>query len=125
MQIETYEHRNQIFIVMELCAGGDLYSRDPYTEAEAARIVSSILSAISYMHSKNICHRDLSEFTYHLQWIPKNLCLRVSQVFLSICIEYENILFINDHPKAEIKLIDFGLSKKFGKEELTEGVGTM
>jgi serine/threonine protein kinase len=44
--IETFEHRNQIFIVMELCSGGDLYSRDPYTEEEAARIVSSILSAI-------------------------------------------------------------------------------
>jgi serine/threonine protein kinase len=39
--------------------------------------------------------------------------------------EYENILFINDSPKAEIKLIDFGLSKRFGKEKLTEGVGTM
>ena len=61
--IETYEHRNQIFIVMELCSGGDLYSRDPYSEAEAARIVASILSAISYMHSKNITHRDLSKFS--------------------------------------------------------------
>jgi len=57
--IETFEHRNQIFIVMELCSGGDLYSRDPYTEDEAARIVSSILSAVSYMHTKNIIHRDL------------------------------------------------------------------
>lgn len=35
-------------------------------------------------------------------------------------------MFINDDPKAEIKLIDFGLSKKFGPgEDLTEGVGTM
>jgi serine/threonine protein kinase len=57
--IETFEHRNQIFIVMELCSGGDLYSRDPYKEEEAARIISSILSAISYMHSKNMAHRDL------------------------------------------------------------------
>jgi serine/threonine protein kinase len=57
--IETFEHRNQIFIVMELCSGGDLYSRDPYKEEEAARIVSSILSAIAYMHSKNMAHRDL------------------------------------------------------------------
>lgn len=56
--METFEHRNQIFIVMELCSGGDLYSRDPYTEEQAARIVSSILSAIAYMHSKNIAHRD-------------------------------------------------------------------
>lgn len=57
--IETFEHRNQLFIIMELCYGGDLYSRDPYTEEHAARIVSSVLSAIAYMHSKNILHRDL------------------------------------------------------------------
>lgn len=96
--METFEHRNQIFIVMELCSGGDLYTRDPYTEAEAARIVGSILSAISYMHSRNVCHRD---------------------------IKYENILFMNDSPRAEVKLIDFGLSAKFGQEKLTEGVGTI
>ena len=47
------------FVLTQLCWGGDLYSRDPYTEEEAARIVSSILSAISYMHSRNVCHRDL------------------------------------------------------------------
>jgi serine/threonine protein kinase len=97
--IETFEHRNQIFIVMELCAGGDLYSRDPYTEEDAARILSSILSALGYMHSKNVVHRDL---------------------------KYENILFVNDSPKAEVKLIDFGLSKVYGDNaQLTEGVGTI
>ena len=96
--METYEHRNQIFIVMELMSGGDLYSRDPYTEDEAARIVSSILSAVAYMHDKGFCHRDL---------------------------KYENIIFTNNDPKSEIKLIDFGLSAKFGKDDLTEGVGTM
>lgn len=97
--IETFFHRNQIFIVMELCSGGDLYSRDPYTEEEAARITSSILSAISYMHSRKVIHRD---------------------------IKYENILFVNDRPFAEIKLIDFGLSKKYNSGEImTEGVGTV
>lgn len=51
------------------------------------------------MHSKNILHRDL---------------------------KYENILFVNDSPQAEIKLIDFGLSKVYGdNSELTEGVGTI
>jgi len=96
--METYEHRNQIFIVMELCSGGDLYSRDPYTEAEAARIVTSVVSAIAYMHSKNICHRDL---------------------------KYENIMFVNNDPRAEVKLIDFGLSAKFAGADMTEGVGTI
>lgn len=84
---------------MELCWGGDLYSRDPYTEDEAARIAASILSAVRYMHSRRIVHRDL---------------------------KYENILFAHDGPLAEIKLIDFGLSKKYASDkELTEGVGTV
>jgi calcium-dependent protein kinase len=98
--IETFEHRQQIFVIMELCSGGDLYTRDPYTEEEAARITSCILSAVSYMHSRNILHRDL---------------------------KYENILFVNDSVHAEIKLIDFGLSRMFAtaNEQLTEGVGTM
>lgn len=97
--METFEHRNQIFIVMELCSGGDLYSRDPYKEEDAARILSSVLSALAYMHSKNVVHRDL---------------------------KYENILFVNDSPKAEVKLIDFGLSKVYGDNaQLTEGVGTI
>jgi serine/threonine protein kinase len=64
--IETYEHRNQIFIVMELCYGGDLYTRDPYTEEDAARIVSSILSAVSYMHDQNFIHRDCTSCLYGL-----------------------------------------------------------
>ena len=51
------------------------------------------------MHSKNVVHRDL---------------------------KYENILFVNDSPKAEIKLIDFGLSKVYGDNtQLTDGVGTI
>jgi len=52
--IETFDHRNQLFVIMELCSGGDLYSRDPYTEEEAARLTSSILGAISYMHFKGM-----------------------------------------------------------------------
>ena len=44
-------------------------------------------------------------------------------------VKYENIMFENDTPDAEIKVIDFGLSKKFvsGKEDdvMTEGVGTI
>lgn len=98
--IETFEHRNQLFMVMECCSGGDLYSRDPYTEEQAARIINSILSAVSYMHEHTIVHRDL---------------------------KYENILFVNNSPHAEIKIIDFGLSKKYiaACPTLSEGVGTI
>lgn len=41
--------------------------------------------------------------------------------------KFENIMFENRSPDAEIKLIDFGLSKKFlpGDQYMTEGVGTV
>ncbi len=74
--IETYEDKGQLYLVLELCSGGDLYSRDPYTEDQAARIVGSILSAVDFMHSHGIVHRDL---------------------------KYENILFANPSATAEIK----------------------
>lgn len=42
---------------MELCSGGDLYVRDPYSEADAQRIVRKLLSAVAYMHRCGITHR--------------------------------------------------------------------
>ena len=96
---ETYDYQKELFVVMEVCTGGDLYARDPYTEAEAARIASAILSAVSYMHERGVIHRDL---------------------------KFENVLFVNESPTAEIKLIDFGLSKEIKEhEKLEEGAGTM
>ena len=97
--LETYDYRNNSCIVLELCEGGDLYTRDPYTEEDALSIVASLLSAVEYMHSRNICHRDL---------------------------KYENIMFSSRHPKSDVKLIDFGLSKKYlPSDRLSEGVGTI
>lgn len=97
--IETYEYECNLYIVMELCSGGDLYSRDPYTEDQAARIVNAIVNAVGFMHEHCIIHRD---------------------------IKYENVMFVNNSPKAEVKLIDFGLSKKyFPHQTIKEGVGTI
>ena len=47
--------------MLELCSGGDLYSRDPYDEEQACKIVFSIADAVSYMHSKGITHRDCKQ----------------------------------------------------------------
>jgi calcium-dependent protein kinase len=77
--------RKQLMIVMELCTGGDLFARIPYTEQQAAHITKQILSAVSYIHDRNIIHRDL---------------------------KFENIIFESNHPQAPIKVIDFGLSKE-------------
>lgn len=62
---EVYESHAEIYLVQELCLGGELFDRldeQPdyhYTEAECARLVKQMLSAVRYLHSKGIIHRDL------------------------------------------------------------------
>jgi calcium-dependent protein kinase len=62
---EVYESETQIFLIQELCKGGDLFDRlddQPdihFTEAVCAKLVKQMLSAVRYLHSKGIVHRDL------------------------------------------------------------------
>ena len=62
---EVYESQSEIYLVQELCLGGELFDRldeQPdyhYTEAECARLVKQMLSAVRYLHSRGIVHRDL------------------------------------------------------------------
>lgn len=52
---EVFEDMGHIYVIMELCSGGDLYARKPYSEKEAAKIVGKLLSAIKYMVSSAFC----------------------------------------------------------------------
>ena len=60
---EVYESHSEIYLVQELCLGGELFDRldeQPdyhYTEAECARLVKQMLSAVRYLHLKGIIHR--------------------------------------------------------------------
>lgn len=101
---EVYESQSEIYLVQELCLGGELFDRldeQPdyhYTEAECARLVKQMLSAVRYLHSKGIIHRDL---------------------------KLENFLFSSTAQDSELKMIDFGLSKHFAYGEVQhEAVGT-
>lgn len=98
---EVYETKANIYVLMEYCSGGDLYSRAPYMEHQAADLVTQICSAISHMHKNGVVHRDL---------------------------KVENIMFESREPAARIKVLDFGLSKKFmpgASGVMTEWVGTV
>ena len=101
---EVYESNNELYIVQELCVGGDLFDRldqQPhyhYTEEQCASLVKQMLSSVRYLHSKGIIHRDL---------------------------KLENFLFSTKDEDSDLKLIDFGLSKHFEVgEQLCEMVGT-
>lgn len=100
---EVFEGENELYLTQELCRGGDLFDRldeQPdycYTEARCAGLVKQIIASVSYLHSKDIIHRDL---------------------------KLENFLF-QDQSDQNLKMIDFGLSKHFVRGEiLHEMVGT-
>ncbi|EER13332.1 calcium-dependent protein kinase, putative [Perkinsus marinus ATCC 50983] len=83
---EVYEELGErIILVMEACTGGELYERlaklNRYSERDAAKILRHILYAVSYLHSLNICHRD---------------------------IKLENFVYTDDTADARLKLCDFG-----------------
>ena len=61
---ETFEHDSVLYMIMELCTGGELYGRlaasgKRFPETTVSRIVKQMLSAVVYCHSKNIAHRDI------------------------------------------------------------------
>jgi serine/threonine protein kinase len=57
--IETYEYRRAIYLLLDLCEGGDLYVMDPYEEKEARGIMKQLCMAVAYMHRRGVVHRDL------------------------------------------------------------------
>ncbi|XP_030602578.1 serine/threonine-protein kinase DCLK1a isoform X6 [Archocentrus centrarchus] len=86
--IEEFDTYNELYLVMELVKGGDLFdaitSANRYTERDASGMLHNLASAIKYLHSLNIVHRDIK---------PENLLV------------YEHA----DGSKS-LKLGDFGLA---------------
>ncbi|XP_034746209.1 serine/threonine-protein kinase DCLK1-like isoform X2 [Etheostoma cragini] len=86
--IEEMDTYSELYLVMELVKGGDLFdaitSANRYTERDASGMLYNLANAIKYLHSLNIVHRDIK---------PENLLV------------YEHA----DGSKS-LKLGDFGLA---------------
>lgn len=58
---EYYEDPEFIFVVTDLCDGGELIENilevEQFTEGKAAGLMHQILSAVNYCHQRNIVHR--------------------------------------------------------------------
>nr|XP_043616706.1 CDPK-related kinase 4 [Erigeron canadensis] len=86
---DACEDDQNVYIVMELCEGGELLDRilsrgGRYTELDAKSIVMQILSVASFTHLQGVVHRDLKP---------------------------ENFLFSTKAEDSLMKVIDFGLSE--------------
>ena len=101
---DVFDTIDYIYIVMEYCGGGDLFSYIEKThyklpEPRVCEIIHKLSMAIYYIHSYGIVHRDLKP---------------------------ENILMTDDSDKADIRLVDFGLSKIVGPgQKCKEPYGTL
>lgn len=87
---EAYEDKHSIHIVMELCAGGELFdriiARGHYSERAAASLIRTVVQVVEYCHNLGVMHRDLKP---------------------------ENFLLSNKKEDAMLKTTDFGLSVFF------------
>ncbi|XP_066574552.1 serine/threonine-protein kinase DCLK2 isoform X3 [Amia ocellicauda] len=63
MLIEEVDTAAELYLVMELVKGGDLFdaitSSTKYTERDASAMVFNLASALKYLHCLNIVHRDI------------------------------------------------------------------
>ncbi|XP_068443638.1 serine/threonine-protein kinase DCLK2-like [Clinocottus analis] len=61
--IEVDETPSQLFLVMELVKGGDLFdaitSSTKYSERDSSAMVFNLSGAVKYLHRMNIVHRDI------------------------------------------------------------------
>lgn len=96
--IDIYEDKKKFYFVQEYMAGGGLFDslihNVGFTEHASAVLIKQILSAVAYLHSKKIAHRDIKP---------------------------ENILFVSNDA-LNVKLLDFGNSRKMGENEAMSGV---
>jgi len=59
--MQVFDCSNHLYIVMELCTGGELFDRivekEYYTEDEARKCVLAVTLALQYCHQNNVVHR--------------------------------------------------------------------
>uniref|UniRef100_A0A7S1MKU5 non-specific serine/threonine protein kinase n=1 Tax=Alexandrium catenella TaxID=2925 RepID=A0A7S1MKU5_ALECA len=101
---ETFEDKHQVYLVMEVCNGGELFDtiidQGFFSERDAGHVIKQVVSAVYYMHSQNIAHRDLK---------PENFLLQSKGMSIS---------------KNTLKVIDFGIAKRFNHKVKDKGADT-
>ena len=58
---ELYKDKHHLYIVMELCEGGDLLRRHEEfaSEQKAAELMKKVLMTLVHLHGQGIIHQDL------------------------------------------------------------------
>ncbi|KAL0966124.1 hypothetical protein UPYG_G00291200 [Umbra pygmaea] len=101
---QVYETPTEMVLVLEYAAGGEIFDRcvaegdEAFTQDEVKQIMRQILEGLAFLHRNRIVHLDLK---------PQNIMLT--------CVR----------PLGDIKIVDFGLSRRLCQnQELREIMGT-
>ncbi|XP_053554544.1 serine/threonine-protein kinase 17B [Bombina bombina] len=100
---EVYETGHEIILVLEYAAGGEIFNLvvdrdDSFSERHIIRLLRQIIEGVYFLHQNNVVHLDLKP---------------------------QNILLSSLEPLGNIKIVDFGMSRKIGKtNEIREIMGT-
>ena len=102
--LDIIENESYLYIMTELCKGGDLYSylnqrSFKIPEEKAAKLIYKLTKSVSFLHALGIIHRDLKP---------------------------ENILMTDMSDDADLRISDFCICKRLEPNETTnEIVGTL
>uniref|UniRef100_A0A673BHH6 Serine/threonine-protein kinase 17A n=1 Tax=Sphaeramia orbicularis TaxID=375764 RepID=A0A673BHH6_9TELE len=101
---EVYETSHDIILVLECAAGGEIFNQcvadndEAFTEQDVIRLAKQILNGVAFLHRNNVVHLDLK---------PQNILLTCAR------------------PLGDIRIVDFGLSRRMDNiTEVREILGT-
>ncbi|XP_047428365.1 serine/threonine kinase 17a like [Mugil cephalus] len=101
---DVYETNTEIILVLECAAGGEIFNQcvadndEAFTEKDVIRLAKQILTGVAFLHRNNVVHLDLKP---------------------------QNILLTSARPLGDIRIVDFGLSRRMDKiTEVREILGT-
>ncbi|KAK8494848.1 hypothetical protein V6N13_062481 [Hibiscus sabdariffa] len=114
----VYEDEHSVNIIMELCAGGELFDRiiaeGHYSERAAAAICRQVLNVVHIFHFMGVMHRDLKPENFLLSSTDERAMLKATDFGLSVFIEegkkYRDIVGSAYYIAPEV------LHRSYGKE---------
>ncbi|KAL8119575.1 calcium-dependent protein kinase-like [Apium graveolens] len=114
----VYEDLKSVHLVMELCAGGELFDRiiaqGHYSERAAATICRQIVNVVHVCHFMGIMHRDLKPENFLLDSQGEGAMIKATDFGLSVFIEegkvYRDIVGSAYYVAPEV------LKRSYGKE---------
>ncbi|CAM8985953.1 unnamed protein product [Rhodiola kirilowii] len=114
----AYEDRQSVHLVMELCAGGELFDRiiaqGQYSERAAAAMCRQIVNVVHICHFMGVMHRDLKPENFLLSSTDENAMLKATDFGLSVFIEegkvYRDVVGSAYYVAPEV------LQRSYGKE---------